>query len=74
MIFFLTLTFRGPFYSEKNIWGYGVNYYSVPLSKNYQNIRSRCLVHKFFFIDIFNDINQALEQPIGKAPIPISKM
>ena len=64
----------GRILSEKKIWGYGVNYYSVPLSKNYQNIRSRCLVRKFFFIDIFNDINQALKQPIGKAPIPISKM
>ena len=27
--------------------------YSVPVSKNHRNIRSRCLVHEFFFIDIF---------------------
>ena len=27
--------------------------YSVPVSKNHRNIRSRCLVHKFSFTDIF---------------------
>ena len=26
--------------------------YSVLVAKNYQKIRSRCLVHEFFFIDI----------------------
>ena len=31
--------------------------YSVLLAKNHQKIRSRCLVHEFFFTDIFNDIN-----------------
>ena len=31
--------------------------YSAPVSKNHRNIRSRCLVYKFFFTDIFNDIN-----------------
>ena len=27
--------------------------YSVPVSKNHRNIRSRCLVHEFSFTDIF---------------------
>ena len=27
--------------------------YSVHVSKNHQNIQSRCLVHKFSFTDIF---------------------
>ena len=27
--------------------------YSVPVTKNHQNIRSRCLVHEFSFTDIF---------------------
>ena len=27
--------------------------YTVPVTKNHQNIRSRCLVHKFFSINIF---------------------
>ena len=27
--------------------------YSVPMTKNHRNIRSRYLVHEFFFIDIF---------------------
>ena len=27
--------------------------YSVPMTKNHQNIRSRCLVHEFSFTDIF---------------------
>ena len=27
--------------------------YSVPVSKNHRNIRSRCLVHEFSFKDIF---------------------
>ena len=27
--------------------------YYVPVIKNHQNIRSRCLVHEFFFADIF---------------------
>ena len=27
--------------------------HSVPVSKNYRNIRSRCLVHEFYFTDIF---------------------
>ena len=31
--------------------------YSVPVTKNHQNIQSRCLVHEFPFTDIFNDIN-----------------
>ena len=25
---------------------------SVPVTKNYRNIRSRCLVHEFYFTDI----------------------
>ena len=28
--------------------------YSVPVSKNHWNIRSRCLVHEFSFKDIFS--------------------
>ena len=27
--------------------------YSVPVTKNHRNIRSRCLVHEFSFTDIF---------------------
>ena len=27
--------------------------YSVPVTKNHWNIRSRCLVHEFSFTDIF---------------------
>ena len=27
--------------------------YSVPVTKNYRNIRSRCLDHEFSFTDIF---------------------
>ena len=27
--------------------------YSVPVSKNHRNIQSGCLVHEFFFTDIF---------------------
>ena len=27
--------------------------YSVPMTKNYQNVRSRCLVHEFSVRDIF---------------------
>ena len=27
--------------------------YSVPVSKNHRNMRSRCLVHEFSFTDIF---------------------
>ena len=27
--------------------------YSVPVTKDYRNIRSRCLVHEFSFADIF---------------------
>ena len=30
---------------------------SVPVTKNHENISSRCLVHEFSFTDIFNDIN-----------------
>ena len=31
--------------------------YSVPVTKNHRNIRSRCLVHEFSSTDIFNNIN-----------------
>ena len=27
--------------------------YSVPVTKNHRNVRSRCLVHEFSFTDIF---------------------
>ena len=30
--------------------------YSVPVTKNHQKIRSRCLVHEFPFTDIFSTI------------------
>ena len=36
--------------------------YSVPVSKNHRNIRSRCLVHEFSFTDIFNDFNIVAKQ------------
>ena len=88
MIFFLTLTVRGPFhrkdYKWKSIGGMGLisektevlfaelneraeaatgsysitgdslqHIYSVPVTKNHQNIQSRCLVHELSFTDIF---------------------
>ena len=88
MIFFLTLTVRGPFhrkdfkrkkigntgsvsektealYAELNktaesatssysVTGDFLQYiYPVPVAKNHQNIRSRCLVHEFSFTDPF---------------------
>ena len=31
--------------------------FSVPVTKNHQNIPSRCLVHEFSFTDFFKDIN-----------------
>ena len=31
--------------------------YSVPVSKDHRNIRSRCLVYEFSFSDIFSNIN-----------------
>ena len=40
--------------------------YSVPVSKNHRNIRSRCLVHEFSFTDIFNDINHGYRAAILK--------
>ena len=86
MIFFLTLTVKGPL-GVRGVRGYGgtglisnktevlytelneraeaaagsysetgdsLQYiYSVPVSKNHRNIRSRCLVHEFSFTDIF---------------------
>ena len=89
MIFFLTLTVRGPFLTKdfklkKKYGGTGLisektevlctelnkraeaatgsysgtgdslqHIYSVPVSKNHRNIRSRCLVHEFSFTGIF---------------------
>ena len=100
MIFFLTLTVRGPFHRKDFKWKkrrYGVSFwkngslyielneraetatgsysgtgdslqhiYSVPVSKNHRNIRSRCLVHEFSFTDIFNDINHGYRAAILK--------
>ena len=40
--------------------------YSVPVTKNHQNIQSRCLVHKFTYTDIFNDINHGYRAAILK--------
>ena len=40
--------------------------YSVPVTKNHRNIRSRCLVHEFSFTDIFNDINNGYRAAISK--------
>ena len=38
--------------------------YSVPVSKNHRNIRSRCLVHEFSFTDFFlTIIIMVTEQP-----------
>ena len=37
-----------------SVTGVSLQYiYSVPVCKNHQNIRSRCLVHKFSFTDVF---------------------
>ena len=37
-----------------SVTGYYLQYiYSVPVTKNHRNIRSRCLVHDFSFTDIF---------------------
>ena len=101
MIFFLTLTVRGPFHRKDFKWkkygGTGLisektevlytelnkraeaatgsysgtgdslqHIYSVPVSKNHRNIRSRCLVHEFSFTDIFNDINHGYRGAILK--------
>ena len=38
--------------------------YSVLVAKNYQKIRSKCLVHEFSFTDIFNDINRGYRAAI----------
>ena len=95
MIFFLTLTVRGPFhrkdfkwkkyggtglisektdvlYTELNervegaITGDSLQYiYSVPVSKNHRNIRSRCLVHEYSQI-LFNDIDHGYRAAILK--------
>ena len=40
--------------------------YSVPVSNNHRNIRSRCLVHEFSFTDIFNVINHGYRAAILK--------
>ena len=40
--------------------------YYVPVTKNHQNILSRCLVHEFSFTDIFNDINHGYRAAILK--------
>ena len=40
--------------------------YSVPVSKNHQNMQSRCLVYKFSFTDIFNNINHGYRAVILK--------
>ena len=40
--------------------------YSVSVTKNHQNIRSRCLVYKSSFTDIFNNINHDYEEAILK--------
>ena len=40
--------------------------YSVPVTKNHRNIRSRCLVHEFSFTDIFNDFNHGYRAALLK--------
>ena len=40
--------------------------YSVPVSKNLRNIRSRCLVHQFPSQTFFNDINHGYRAAILK--------
>ena len=40
--------------------------YSVLMTENHQNIRSRCLVHEFSFTVIFNDINHGYRAAILK--------
>ena len=44
--------------AEAATGSYSLQYiYSVLLTKNHRNIRSRCLVHEFSFTYTFNDIN-----------------
>ena len=40
--------------------------YSVLMAKNHQKIRSKCLVHEFFFTDIFNDVNHGYRAALLK--------
>ena len=40
--------------------------YSVLVAKNYQKIRSKCLVFEFFFTDIFNKITHGYRATILK--------
>ena len=40
--------------------------YSVLVAKNHQKIRSRCLVHEFFYPDFFNDIKYGYRGAILK--------
>ena len=40
--------------------------YSVLVAKNHQKIRSGCLVHEFFFTDIFSDINHSYRAALLK--------
>ena len=44
--------------SSYSVTGDSLQYiYSVSVTKNHRNIRSRCLVHQFSITDIFNNIN-----------------
>ena len=40
--------------------------YSVPVTKNHWNIQSRCVVHEFSFIDIFNNADHGYRAAILK--------
>ena len=40
--------------------------YSVPVTKNHRNIRSKCLFHEFSITDIFSDISHGYRTAILK--------
>ena len=40
--------------------------YSLPVTRNHQNIRSRCLIQEFSFTEIFNNINHGYRAAILK--------
>ena len=40
--------------------------YSVPVTRNHRNIRSKCLVHEFSITDIFDHINHGYRAAVLK--------
>ena len=50
----LLFLLRAPTHHSYSVTGDSLQYiYSVPVIKNHQNIRSKCLVHEFSCTDIF---------------------